>query len=437
MKELDLEGLRRWQAWLKADAGSGARRAHQYSRLPDMWEGKDHVAADGSRAADAVGELQAHHDKFKELWDARSGDGPPGRLVDHGAWGGVRALGRMSVDRIREASMSFSPGTASTFDGFHPRHFSLLEDKGLEMVAALLEAVEELGELPDGLDAMMIALLPKKGGAGVRPIGLFPALYRLWVRARRREAVEWEGRHARDYFAASAGRGALDAVWRQAAEAEAAAGALDQAAAVLWDLEAFYERFNYDLLVQRARESGFPLTLLRVALAAYRGARFVTQCGRAAPALFASRGVVAGCGFATTLVKVYCLEPLDGFARGRPAVALDAYIDDFTMSARGGRAEVLAGLQAAAEDMQQVVVAQLKGKIAVGKAAAASDDHTLEGLQQRLGVLAGPPGARVATNLGVDFGCGRSRKACGAKTVRRGRAGALPGSARHFRGVLR
>ena len=43
-----------------------------------------------------------------------------------------------------------------------------------------------LGERPGDLEAVMIALLPKKEGAGVRPIGLFPGLYRLWAAGRLR-----------------------------------------------------------------------------------------------------------------------------------------------------------------------------------------------------------------------------------------------------------
>ena len=121
-------------------------------------------------------------------------------------------MDRLTAGQLREASLSFSAKTAATYDGFHPRHYSFLSDEGLEVMAALLEAAEELGEMPKDLETVMIALLPKKEGAGVRPIGLFPSLYRLWVRARRDLAVQWEERFPRQFFAASAGRGALDAV---------------------------------------------------------------------------------------------------------------------------------------------------------------------------------------------------------------------------------
>eukprot|EP00974_Lingulodinium_polyedra_P073504 7115356-Lingulodinium_polyedra.AAC.1 len=55
-----------------------------------------------------------------------------------------------------------------------------------------------------------------------RGIAIFPSLYRLWVRARRWQVLEWEASRRKAFFAFQRGAGVVAAVWRQAAVAEAA-----------------------------------------------------------------------------------------------------------------------------------------------------------------------------------------------------------------------
>ena len=97
-------------------------------------------------------------------------------------------LQRHSADNLRAASRTFSPRTCSTFDGLHPRHFDALSTESLVTLAVLLDAFEETGRWPPCLAAVITALIPKARG-WVRAIGLFCGVYRLWARARRREAT--------------------------------------------------------------------------------------------------------------------------------------------------------------------------------------------------------------------------------------------------------
>ena len=50
--------------------------------------------------------------------------------------------------------------------------------------------------------------------------------------------------------------------------------------------------------------------------------------------------IVAGCGFATTLLKVVLLDALDVVTSGFPEVAAYAYVDDIDLAAVGKPAEV-------------------------------------------------------------------------------------------------
>eukprot|EP00972_Heterocapsa_arctica_P016540 2441044-Heterocapsa_arctica.AAC.1 len=47
------------------------------------------------------------------------------------------------------------------------------------------------------------------------------------------------------------------------------------------------------------------------------------------------RGVVAGCGAATTLVELYFYTPFRDFMPRHPAIDMDAFIDDMQLAGQG------------------------------------------------------------------------------------------------------
>eukprot|EP00959_Pyramimonas_sp_CCMP1952_P343433 7193760-Pyramimonas_sp.AAC.1 len=73
---------------------------------------------------------------------------------------------------------------------------------------------ERSGLLPGQMRVVLLIMLAKPDG-GHRPIGLFVALHRLWARARRDFARQWEAANAREYFCAGAFASSVDTVWRQ------------------------------------------------------------------------------------------------------------------------------------------------------------------------------------------------------------------------------
>ena len=96
-----------------------------------------------------------------------------------------------------------------------------------------------------------MSLIPKQKG-GYRTIGIFPAVLRLWTKARRPFCADWEALHARDYFGAASGKQALDPVWRWAAQAEGCTEVDVQVAAALVDVTDFFESLRHDVLMEEA-----------------------------------------------------------------------------------------------------------------------------------------------------------------------------------------
>ena len=83
-------------------------------------------------------------------------------------------------------------------DAIQPRALLRLSDAGIEALAAIMRAIDTTGEWPRFTQLVMTVLLPKPDG-GLRPIGLFPTLFRIWMRCRRPTIKKWRKQHARGY----------------------------------------------------------------------------------------------------------------------------------------------------------------------------------------------------------------------------------------------
>ena len=80
---------------------------------------------------------------------------------------------------------------------------------------------EKLGSWCEALDLVLIVLLPKSDG-GLRPIGLFPTLIRVWFRVRLGLARAWAHSHSLPCIFGGVGSSAQHAAWQAAFVAEAA-----------------------------------------------------------------------------------------------------------------------------------------------------------------------------------------------------------------------
>ena len=90
---------------------------------------------DGTRAATAEEILEVEAARYKTLWQAS--DTPPKIRSS-----GNRPCPKLSIDLMRRTSASFKRRTGIAADGWHPRHFRLLSDEALTVLADLLEILE-------------------------------------------------------------------------------------------------------------------------------------------------------------------------------------------------------------------------------------------------------------------------------------------------------
>ena len=269
-------------------------------------------------------------------------------------------LDDLLLHTIRAAAASFPLQTGVGADNVAPRALLRLSDGALLALASLMLKMEEVGEWAEELDLVLIVLLDKADG-GRRPIGLFPTVVRVWMRARAAHARAWEATNASKHLYGSAGMGAQRAAWVEAFCAEAAALDTEEHAQALMDLTKAFEAVPHDLLLDAAKRRGFPIALLRMSIAAYRLKRAIGIDGVYSRQIQATRGITAGSGLATTELRLLLLDVIEPTkSRWGGALGLTLYVDDLTISIRGARRHVAQKLAAAVDFVTQIFEEQLR-----------------------------------------------------------------------------
>ena len=122
----------------------------------------------------------------------------------------------LELGAFKQTLATFPAHLGLGWDDIHSRALLRLDDAVLLALLRVLFLCECTGQWPSFTSLVIIALLPKPAG-GLRPIGVFPWLHKVWAKARRSLALEWENRVTRPYLYAGPGRGADHAAWKQAA----------------------------------------------------------------------------------------------------------------------------------------------------------------------------------------------------------------------------
>ena len=238
---------------------------------------------------------------------------------------------------------------------------------------------------------------------------------------RRDHAVAWELQHARPYLAAATGRNPIDEVWVQAFESERDVHGELHTVSTLWDLNKFFEWIDHDVLLRRALDQGFPEATIRLAIAGYSMSRVVTVRRRLSVALAPARGVVPGCGLATTCIAIYSVPVFDGLLADVnlyiSAMRLTIFVDDMHLRATSAsRSQVSLDAVQGSRELARAVTEGLGCKLALQKGGVVASDNRLAARVAKH--LHGLPNSVEATivNLGIDFFAGKKLRVARAGT---------------------
>ena len=272
--------------------------------------------------------IEVEADQWAELWREKE----QYQRLD---WGEVESLPALLPEAIRAAAASFPVGTGLGVDHIPPRALLRLSDESIAALAKILMVMGKRGEWCEALNMVMIVLLAKEGG-GFRPIGLFPTIIRVWMRARMTQIRAWEAANHSEELYGGKGMGAQRAAWVESFSAEAAVLEHEDHAQAMLDLTKAFELVDHAKLLDAAKRRGYPLALLRMSLSAYRLSRTIGVDGCFSRTITATRGITAGSGFATSELRLLLLDVLEETHRSWGAsVRLTLYVDDLTISVKG------------------------------------------------------------------------------------------------------
>ncbi len=226
-------------------------------------------------------------------------------------WGDIWELPPLMLLQVfKRALMTSQPTLGPAGTPFTRAHCCGRQTRCSSPPMRVLRVCELVGRWPEAVALVVVVLLPKPDG-GRRPIGLLPLLPRVWMRARRDIAHLWERTCDRPFLYAGPARGAHVAAWRQAARAELAAAVNACYGQVLLDLVKAFERIPHARLVHEARRLKYPLWMLRLSIATYRLGRTLRLDGAWSMIVRATRGIVAGSGFATSEMRPVMIHIVD------------------------------------------------------------------------------------------------------------------------------
>ena len=202
--------------------------------------------------------------------------------------------------------------------------------------------------------------------------------------------------------------------------AEAAAQRDGAAAAAAFDVSAFFEMVDWQLLRSRAMQEGFPLPILRMAMALYAAPRFVGADGVVDVGRYPSRGIAPGCPWAMTFAKLYVLDSFRRITAANPSVHLSVFVDDIVVSAEADdKSTVRRMLVDASADVRDAIGSDLRAEMAEEKSVVVASDPKLA--RQVCRDLQLPESAATAAAVfwGGEVSMGKRRRLWASKAGRR------------------
>ncbi len=348
-----------------------------------------------------------------------------------------------SGDKVFRASAKFRGDAGPGFDCLRPRHVIHMSRGARDALGELYTQIEKVARWPLVLRTVIEVALAKKSG-GARLVGLTTALYRIWAKARYLDCRStMEMRIKRPYLTAAPSRGAARAVFDQTWGAEAAYAHGEEMASSIIDFKQYYEYIRADEVMQGGRKIGLPNVVMLLSAHLYLGPRHI-RCGQAvAEALFPTRSILAGCAWATMIIRIIMVGPTDRFLQlaverfkgWHACMSLMIYVDDGVVTTRGGKSAVEYLHVWVSRMLLRWIKFSLQKEVAENKLFCVTSSRDV--CRTLKGQLAGE-GFQVSTAgevLGTDYRAGGQLRSRGAQEKRRMKMNSRGPKLRWWRGL--
>ena len=346
---------------------------------------------------------------WSELWQPRAEGERSGEPWNRGrGWreGERERCGcpALTGGRVRAAVREIGGRKAAGPDAWAFADLKRLPDAATNELAELLNRVEQEGAWPRQLRGATVVMLPKGEGGqplGQRPIGLLASTYRIWARIRVADLKQrLEAERREEETGGKPGVGAEETALWAALDTEAAGGRGDRAATAFIDVSKCYETVDLRAAHAAAVREGWPETISYLVFQQYGAGRRIRVAGAIGKEVHATRGIIAGCGFAVYALGAYMRPILRAAGAWEPGVKIRTYVDDIRIDAVHERDA--AGMVGRARD--EVV----RGLARLGLKAHPDKTHTIGHDRATVGALGRHRGTMYGAkktqgkDLGVD-----------------------------------
>lgn len=239
----------------------------------------------------------------------------------------------ITAEDVRRAIGMLSKNTALGIDLWDVKWLRSADDEMIKELTELLNFIEMVGTWPEQIMMNIIVLMGKPGG-GVRPIALMPMLYRVWTKCRKGVIQEWDKLHQGPWDAAVQGSSALRAAVLSAFHDELHLLDGKEIAAILWDMEKFYDNINITKLIRKAQEMGYPVVALALGLSMHMAPRVVKAFEHYVMCDVPLNGIIAGCTQSTFFARLFLYAVLKEHSN-RPGANIRSFLDDISQRVRG------------------------------------------------------------------------------------------------------
>ena len=304
-------------------------------------------------------------------------------------------------------------------DGFSVPLLRQLSLEHCEELGRLYRYLEVQGVCPHQWCFSIIIMLPKNQEIE-RPIGLMCTLHKVPTRLRWGLVEDWirKSRHLFWYDAAFPGCATLDVSLKRMMQFERARYQDRHRITIFLDLTTFYESIEHEQLISEAKRLGFPATVLLWVMHAYTGPRILSCPEGTAPAIHATRGLIAGCPAAPALSKVALAAPCQRVLAMRTVVGADLWIDDISVDCESSSARLAAKNALLSLLVSRALLQELKGAghlPSLKKSYFVCGSYACEKELRRLLMPEDIRIHRIGKDLGVPTTCARRRSTAGQK----------------------
>ena len=195
-------------------------------------------------------------------------------------------------------------------DTWQSDELKVLPPAVLHPFARVLNGVQRNAFWPIQLLLNLGSLIAKPSGDGQRPISKTPMFYRIWNIIRSAKLREWGAAHCPGWDTASPGKSAETEACARLWLMEVASLSENEAAALLWDLEKFYDTISPEEVRRAAVRHDYPLTELKLALAMHKAPRILQMIGVSASVILPGRSILQGCFHSFFFARLLLWAPM-------------------------------------------------------------------------------------------------------------------------------